>query len=165
MRARDVLTPATTTFRLDTPIQEAAALLAEKRISAAPVVDDAGSMVGVVTDAELLSDWFAADSAPRTADSASRTVGEVMTRAVIAVPPLADVADVAAAMVAYGVTSVRIVENATVVGMICRRDLIRAIVTEAELDGRGELDPVVECHALRQLAHTPGSTRPAAVTN
>jgi CBS domain-containing protein len=157
MRARDVITPATTTFRLDTPIREAAALLAENRISAAVVLDDAGRMVGVVTDTELVGDWFTADSTPRT-------VGEVTTRAVIALPPLADVADVAAAMVAYGVTSVRIVEDATVVGIVCRRDLIRAIVAEAAQDGYAELDEALERHVLRRLAHTAGSTRPAPVT-
>ncbi len=54
MNAKDVMTTEVITVSPDTTVQALAALLSEKGISGAPVVDAAGHMVGIVSEGDLL---------------------------------------------------------------------------------------------------------------
>src|SRR6266705_5587287 len=51
---REVMTGDVVTLRPDQPVQEAADVLAGKQIGAAPVVDDAGKVVGLLRDEDLI---------------------------------------------------------------------------------------------------------------
>ena len=55
MQARDVMTKAVVTIKPETPIGKIAALLVDKHISGVPVVDETGSVVGMVTEDDLYS--------------------------------------------------------------------------------------------------------------
>jgi len=135
MRARDIMTRPVHTVGADDPIEQVAALLAEKEITAAPVVDATGTMIGIVSEGDLLwhhvpADltahlWRAADGdAPRR----PRTVREVMVRKVISTPGYVDVADVAQAMVEHDVRSVPVIDDGALVGIVSRRDILRTMV-------------------------------------
>jgi CBS domain-containing protein len=50
----DVMSRDPITVKPQTPIKEAIKILAEQRISGLPVVDDAGSLVGVISETDLL---------------------------------------------------------------------------------------------------------------
>ena len=54
MRAMDVMTTDVITVDPDTTVQALAALLAERGISGAPVVDSSGRLVGIVSEGDLL---------------------------------------------------------------------------------------------------------------
>ena len=54
MQARDVMTKAVVTVTPETQIGKIATLLLEERISGVPVVDETGSVVGMVTEGDLL---------------------------------------------------------------------------------------------------------------
>ncbi len=54
MRAQDIMTIPVITVTLDTDIKELAELLIRERISGAPVVDDKGVLLGIVTETDLL---------------------------------------------------------------------------------------------------------------
>ena len=54
MRAADVMTHNTITVDPAMPIQQLAALLSERGISGAPVVNATGNMVGIVSEGDLL---------------------------------------------------------------------------------------------------------------
>ncbi|MDR7591166.1 MAG: CBS domain-containing protein, partial [Armatimonadota bacterium] len=54
LRAKDVMTAPAVTVRPDTPVVEAARIMARRRISGLPVVDEEGRLVGIVTEADLL---------------------------------------------------------------------------------------------------------------
>ncbi len=54
MNAKDVMTTEVITVAPDTAVQALAALLSEKGISGAPVVDAAGRLVGIVSEGDLL---------------------------------------------------------------------------------------------------------------
>ncbi len=54
MQARDVMTTDVVTVQPETPIRQIAALLLEKRISAVPVVDATGAVVGMVSEGDLI---------------------------------------------------------------------------------------------------------------
>src|ERR1700738_3415145 len=113
--ALDVMTADPVTFSPDTSVHEAAQSLAEHRISGAPVVDADGSIVGIVSEYDLIA---------RT----GTTVRDVMTRAVISVPDTATLDRVRALLVTQRLKRVAVL-NAKIqlVGWISRADLVREL--------------------------------------
>src|SRR6476660_1588749 len=103
MQARDVIVSPVITVVKSATVREVATILLEKRISAVPVVDDAGKVVGIVTEGDLIhraeagterpySWWahFLAGDATIAADYAkshARRVEDVMTTDVITATP------------------------------------------------------------------------------
>jgi CBS domain-containing protein len=135
MQARQIMTSPVLTVRPDTTVREAAALLLEHRITAAPVLDAGGDVVGIVSEGDLVVDRFGHD--PRSQlrpvedePPGPQTVGEVMTTPVIALGPSADAADLAQTMLDSDIRSIPIVEGATVLGIVSRRDLLRTLVRD-----------------------------------
>ena len=120
MRAHDIMTSPVITVTADVPIREAAALAVCHGFTALPVVDD-GRLVAIVTEADLLRGRFVADG------SADAPVREVMSTPVYGMDPDAPAALLARAMVEHGVRCVPIVEDARLVGVVTRRDLVRAL--------------------------------------
>jgi CBS domain-containing protein len=54
-RARDIMTSPAITVKPDLGVKELVALFTEKRIGGAPVVDDDGRLVGMVTEGDLMA--------------------------------------------------------------------------------------------------------------
>lgn len=123
MRARDIMSSPAVTVHRATPIGQAARTLRGYGFRALPVVDDAGSLVGIVTEHDLTVRFAGATPAPRPGNS----VAEVMTSSVIAIPAGTDVGQLAAAMVNLQLRSLPIVDGRTVVGVVTRRDLVRTL--------------------------------------
>ncbi len=119
-------------------IKEAARLLVERRISALPVVDSAGELVGIVSEADLLpmetrpDPRTQATPIPPTAGSAPRHVAEVMTRKVVTVPTDGEVSQAARLMIEADVKRLPVVEGSRVVGIVSRRDLVKVIARQDE---------------------------------
>lgn len=136
MQARELMTRPVITFHPDTPIKHAAAVLTERQITAAPVVNSDDEIIGMVSEADLIVDRFLHD--PRSHSRpvepepplVSQTVGQVMTTTVVAMSPSADAADLAEAMVGYDVRSIPIVSGSTVLGIVSRRDLLRTLLRD-----------------------------------
>src|SRR5512134_1059034 len=55
LHVKDVMTEKVITVRKDAELDEVARLLSDNRVSGLPVVDDNGSVVGVVSEADVLS--------------------------------------------------------------------------------------------------------------
>ena len=53
-RAQDAMTEEVLSVRPDTLAHEAAALLLDRKIGALPVIDDAGKLVGIITEADFV---------------------------------------------------------------------------------------------------------------
>lgn len=145
MRAMDVMTTDVITVSPEMTIQAVATLLAEKGISGAPVVD-AGKLVGIVSEGDLLHraeigtayrhrvrrrswwlDHFAADAARDYIKSHGRTVGDIMSRNVVTVAEDDDLADVAELLEARRVKRVPVMRGDAIVGIISRANLVRAL--------------------------------------
>ena len=52
--AKDIMTADVITVKLDTPISEVAQTFHEKGISGAPVLDDGGNLIGIITESDLI---------------------------------------------------------------------------------------------------------------
>lgn len=197
MRARDIMTAPVITVRPETSVKAAAALLAEHGFTALPVLDGNDRLVGIVTEADIVRDRVPLD--PRTllhvdrpdAVPVTTTVGEVMTTPVVTMGPGTDVAMLGKALLESGYRSVPIVEGLVVVGIVTRRDIVRAIARDDDMiaadvrhrleiyggDGRwhvevhdgvvsivDEFDDETDRHVATVLAEAvPGVTRATAV--
>ncbi|MGF1673267.1 MAG: CBS domain-containing protein [Rivularia sp. (in: cyanobacteria)] len=58
----EVMTSNPITVKVETPLREAIKILAEKRISGLPVVDDAGQLIGIISETDLM--WQQAGVTP-----------------------------------------------------------------------------------------------------
>jgi CBS-domain-containing membrane protein len=113
--ALDVMTADPVTFSPDTSVHEAAQTLAEHRISGAPVIDADGSIVGIVSEYDLIA-------------RSGTVVRDVMTRAVISVPDTATLDRVRALLVTQRLKRVPVVNaQSQLVGLISRADLVREL--------------------------------------
>jgi CBS domain-containing protein len=134
MRVKDIMTHPVYSVRTVDPIEVAAKLRADRRITAAPVFDEAGELVGMVSEGALL--WHRVSSDPTAhlrpaaadTDDRPRTVAEVMSGSPLTTWPEADVADVAQMMLEREVRSLPELEDDMVVGIVSRRDILRTVV-------------------------------------
>jgi CBS domain-containing protein len=133
VRAAQFMTADVITLRPDTPVKTAAAILSERNIASAPVVDDSGRLVGMLSELDLLAHDVPPDPltrlSPAEQDTAPppATVADVMTKEVIVLSPTADAAEFLAHMLADRIVCVPVVEDDRVVGVVSRRDLLRLL--------------------------------------
>lgn len=126
-----VMTPDPITIRSDEPLAVAARLLEEYEISGVPVVDDAGSLVGVLTDSDLVR-------ARATEHLWSRwpglSVRHLMHTPVLTADRAMTLQEAAAVMERAHVHRLVVVgdDQQTPVGIISTGDIVRAMVGERE---------------------------------
>jgi CBS domain-containing protein len=119
--AADLMTPSPVSISRASSVREAAAFLTARGISAAPVIDDAGRPVGVVSRSDIL--------VRHQAPAPNRTpVHSVMTPAVFCVRPDTPAAEVIDTMVGLGVRRVFVVDDAGVlIGVVSAFDVLRKL--------------------------------------
>ena len=144
LTVRDLMTPEVLAARPEQTLGEVARLMIEKDVRAIPVVDDAGSLMGMVSHRELLrylipnylqktkSGEFRAvpkTQAQRTSsDPRDLPVKDVMARAVLCLSEDQTLSDVANLMNNKDVDRFPVVREGVVVGFLTRADLIRRLV-------------------------------------
>lgn len=130
MRAKDVMSDGVMSLAADASVLEAARLLVNCHVSAMPVVDGAGRMIGIVSEADLLACTADGDgSTDGFLDLGSRKVVDVMTRDVITAGEDAPVAVLAKLMTERRIKRLPILREGTVVGIVSRIDLMRALIS------------------------------------
>ena len=132
MRATEVMTTPFISVGPELSVKEAALVLLDHRIAAAPVLER-GALIGMVSELDLLWGDVIADPRAHLArvtqqPGGARTVADVMTRDVVAMPIDTDTADLLSHMRSANVRSIPIVEGDRVVGIVARRDLLRSFV-------------------------------------
>jgi CBS domain-containing protein len=149
MKASDVMTVGAATIRSDASVPEAARLMLQYAISGLPVVDDAGHLVGIVTEGDFLRRtetgterqhrprWLEFLLGPgRLADeyvhSHSRKVEEVMTRQVVTVAEETPVDEIARLMERHRIKRVPVIRDNRVVGIVSRANLLRGLARLAD---------------------------------
>jgi CBS domain-containing protein len=118
------------TIGLDTPVDEAVAIMRERGIRHLPVLDAANRLVGIVTDRDLrqvVLDIAVRDVGDDEA-SVALPVREVMTWGVVTVRPAADLREAARIMRERRLGALPVVDaDGQVVGILTERDLINAL--------------------------------------
>jgi CBS domain-containing protein len=143
-RVQDVMTRDVTCAHEDTPYKELVRLLASRRVSALPVVDNRGRVLGVVSEADLLrkqeqparpvARLLLTRRRRRERAKAEATVAaELMTRPAVTVDQLATVTEAARRMHRAGVKRLPVVDVVgRLVGIVSRVDLLTSFLRPDE---------------------------------
>ncbi len=146
LKARDIMTKEVLTVQPQTSVRELAALLLERKISGAPVVDEAGKVLGVVTESDLIFqnkkvhlptavailDAFVFLESPGKMEEelkkmAGAKVGDICSRQLITVAPETVLEEIATLMAEKKVHTLPVIEDGDLVGVIGKSDIIRTI--------------------------------------
>jgi CBS domain-containing protein len=145
MKARDVMTSPVITVKPNTSVKEVARLFLERRISAVPVVDDQGTIVGILSEGDLVHrreisterrrPWWLALMAGGEVLAAeyvkahANRVNEIMTRKVITAAPDTPLHEIAEVLEKHRIKRLPIVRDRQLVGIVSRANLVQAIAT------------------------------------
>jgi len=133
---REAMTSPAVAVRDTDHVRTAAKVLLDNRIASAPVVNDAGDVVGIVSEADVLRGRTQADPRAhmRPKDSMDATpevlVADVMTTPALTVRGDEDVDEAARLLLDYGIKMLPVVESGQVVGIVARRDLLRSFARQ-----------------------------------
>ncbi len=117
MIASDIMTHRVCTTRPETSVQEVAQLLSNQRISGAPVVDDKGQIVGIVTQADIIG----------KVDREGLRVADIMCRELIVIAEEMPVGEIASLLTERRIKRVPVVRNGKLVGIVSRADIVHAV--------------------------------------
>lgn len=151
MKVKQLMRANVVTVPPEMPLKGVANLFVLNQISGAPVCDDEGHILGVVSEGDILwkelglpeerrrgygllldlADWDSGRAAARTA-------AEAMTTPAITVSPTAPVSRAAKLMVENAVNRLPVVEGNQLVGIITRADLVRAF-TRSDVEIKEEI--------------------------
>jgi CBS domain-containing protein len=116
---RDVMTPSPQTVESGSPVVEAAKLMEQTDAGMIPVVDD-GSLLGTVTDRDIVLRVVAARK-----DPASTTVAEIASTELVTVRPDQDLDEGLSLMAEHQVRRLPVVEEGRLVGIVAQADVAR----------------------------------------
>jgi CBS domain-containing protein len=135
LTVRELMTESPRSTRTDTLLRDAARDMVRSGISALPVIDADGMLVGMLSERELmrhmlsLASLHGSSHRPQTAfERARRTVRDVMTRQVLCVSPDQPLAEVASLMTNKDVDRIPVVEEGRLVGFLTRGDIVRKLI-------------------------------------
>lgn len=148
MLARDLMTKDLVTVPPDMPLSAVARIMAERGISGVPVVGPDGTLLGMLTEGDLIrrlaaatdkpASWFAglfaspAEQAARFAKTHGRRARDAMTTAVHTATEDTPVEQIAALFERTGIRRVPILREGKLVGLVSRADLLRALLDAEE---------------------------------
>ena len=160
IKAKDVMSEGITSLTYDATVQEAAELLVNTGVSAMPVLDKDGIMIGIVSEADLIREaspeTWARDlgEAAALASSYARPVTDVMTEKVLTVDENMPLAEVAKLMSTQRVKRLPVTRGKSVVGVVSRVDLLKALLSRrrasAAFPAKSEAPPLSTAEFLHR---------------
>jgi CBS-domain-containing membrane protein len=126
MLARDIMTHEVISISPTATIRDAARLLSDYSISGAPVVDREGRMVGIVTEADLIS-------------KEGETVSDIMTEKVVVVREDTPVDRIAQILTSNRFKRVPVLRDERLVGIVSRADIVRMMASRWVCSVCGEI--------------------------
>ena len=151
LQAKQMMTTNLVTVTENATLQEIIQLMLDKNISGIPVVDEKGELKGVVSESDVLRlkrklhmpdymqlletmlnnshpEYFNAE----VAKSLKMAVSDFMTRKLITISADTSLAEITRLMVEHGINRIPVVHDGKLVGIVTRRDAIRAMATAIE---------------------------------
>jgi CBS domain-containing protein len=170
MRAADIMTPDVICAAPDTSLAELVRLMLDNHISAVPIVDN-GSLVGIVTEGDLLhrvelgtdqrpARWLelftSIDSlATDYARTHGRKASEIMTHNVVTAPETMPLTELAHLMETRRIKRVPVVRDGKLVGIVSRRNLLQALATRLSAPPVTTDDKTIREAFYSELRHQP----------
>jgi CBS domain-containing protein len=144
MNAADVMATNVISVHANTSVESIAETLLANRISAVPVVNDSGALLGIVSEGDLIHRVEAGTELRRSwwleimtgkqvlaqefVKSHARKAADVMTRRVITVAPDTSLGEIATLLEKNGIKRVPVVKDGKVVGIVSRANLVQAVI-------------------------------------
>ena len=143
MSVRDVMTTSVISVTKYENIMHVANILTEKNISGLPVVDKEGSVIGIITQADILSmvgvgrehtfkdllKYMLGEKLPER--RVGHFVGDIMTSPALTIRPDANVAEAVRIMEEKRIRRVTVVnEKNELLGIITRADILKAVINK-----------------------------------
>ena len=144
--ARDIMTRNVVTVKKDQPISDLSKLFIENHFNGVPVLDDAGKVIGVVTQGNLIEQnkklhiptviaLFDAvlflESEKKFESDVKKLTGskieDIYHKKPITVSPDTDLSEITTIMAEKGVHTLPVLEDDKLVGIIGKKDVIRAL--------------------------------------
>jgi CBS domain-containing protein len=173
MNVRKIMTAPAVTVKANSSVLALARLLSEKHVSGAPVVDDSGALVGIVTEQDLLRRHEIATEKERPwwlrmlvgesvlADeyvkAHAKQISDIMTRNVVTVSPTDSIRHLVDVMEKHSIKRVPVIENNQVIGVVSRSDLVRMFA-----ESHGALTAPMDDHLIRKKLITHLQNQPWA---
>jgi CBS domain-containing protein len=117
MIASEIMTQKVATIHPEASVQQAARLLSEERISGAPVLDAAGVLIGIITEADIIAH----------AGREGLCVADIMSREIISVGERTPVHEIAQLLAERKIKRVPVVCDGKLVGIVSRADIVDAV--------------------------------------
>jgi CBS domain-containing protein len=171
MKAADVMVTKVITVTPDVLVQDVAYILLSNRISAVPVVDDNGQLLGIVSEGDLMRraeagtgrhrSWWLATLAGRDMRATdyvkehSRKVTDVMTRDVVTATPETPLQEIATLLENNGIKRVPIVEYGKMIGIVSRANLLQALASMRQPHDVDADDAVIREGLVARLEAAP----------
>jgi acetoin utilization protein AcuB len=142
MKVKDVMAKDPFTIDPEAPLGTAIDVMRTRALRHLPVVDEAGQLIGIITDRDLRHAAFAPAVAEYLSAGAQHftrriaatvenlRVRDVMTWVVVTTHPNASLAHAALIMSERRVGSLPVVENGKLVGILTERDVLQALTRE-----------------------------------
>lgn len=144
--AEDIMSKNVFSVRPETPVPAVAKLLGDHKISAVPVIDETGKLVGMVSEGDLMRpfsakyrarrEWWldllaeGERLAPEFVDYLKlehHKAADVMTKPVITVPEGTEIGEIGDILIEHGIKRVPVLRGDKVVGIVSRADIVRVI--------------------------------------
>lgn len=143
----EIMTKELFTVGTETTIRELAELFVTHRISSLPVVDAAGTLLGIVTESDLveqsksvhlptvisLFDWVIYLESEKTLEKelkkmGGRTVADIYQAEAVSIASAASLSEAADLMSAHHTNALPVLDNGKLVGIVARIDIIRTLL-------------------------------------
>lgn len=151
MQAKDIMTTTVVTVEPDATVRDIAKRLIANSISAVPVVERDGKLIGIISEGDLMrrvdigterqpSWWLSflmsgSDEAAREfVKTHGRQAADVMTRTVITVREDTPVPEIAELLEKHQIKRVPVVRGDKVVGIVSRANLIRGLAAQRAVE-------------------------------
>jgi CBS domain-containing protein len=172
---KDVMTTRVVAVRLNATYKEMAARLHEYRVSAFPVLDDDNKVIGVVSEADLLTKEALEFSVPgvmagilhgrERAKADAVTAAELMTKPAVTIGPREPVAKAAKLMYSCKVKRLPVVDDdGRLAGIVSRADLLSVFSRPDEAIRRDIIDDVIVGTVLTDPARFTVTVKDGVVT-
>jgi CBS domain-containing protein len=126
LKAKELMTKEVISVRKDTPVLEAIELMWKNDITGIPVVEDDMTLVGVVTEKDVLRLFHTHK------DHKNETVNSFMTQPAVHFDENEALPDVCDCLMNYFLRRVPVTSNGKVVGIISRADMIKYILRQLQ---------------------------------